>query len=88
MVDAMVDRLRGLITDELDVEIERERIAAETPLFQGGLDLDSFAIVELISLVEARFGFEFSPDDLRPEHFESLDTLARLVAARAPAGPP
>jgi acyl carrier protein len=87
MVDAIVERLRGLITDELDVEIEHEGIAAQTPLFQGGLDLDSFAIVELISLVEARFGFEFSPDDLRPEHFESLDTLARLVAARAPAGP-
>jgi acyl carrier protein len=83
MGDAIVERLRGMIANELDVHLDLDGIDAAAPLFEGGLELDSFAIVELISLVESRFGFEFSPDDLGPRHFESLNALARLVASKS-----
>ena len=87
MVDAIVEGLREMIANELDVHLDLDRIDADAPLFEGGLELDSFAIVELISLVETRFGFEFSPDDLGPRHFENLNALARLVASKSDRKP-
>jgi acyl carrier protein len=86
MVDAIVKHLRGIIADELDVHLDLDGVDADTPLFEGGIGLDSFAVVELISVVESRFGFEFSSDDLRPDHFQNLAALARLVASKAERG--
>jgi len=81
-VDPIVARLKELLVTRLEVRLAPELIRPETPLFDGGLALDSFAIVELISLVEASFDFQFSENDLRPETFANLRTLAgRILAA-------
>jgi acyl carrier protein len=58
-------------------------IDAETPLFEGGLELDSIDIVELVALVEQTFAIEFRYEDLDPEHFRTMGTLAAVVARRA-----
>ena len=77
---AVVERLRSMLVEKLDVQLAREAIQPNTPLFDGGARLDSFAIVELIGLVEAEYGFEFSDGDLRPENFATVAALAGLVA--------
>lgn len=74
--------LKQVLT-ELDVRLAAEDIEDTTPLFEEGLGLDSFAIVDLIGLIETRFGFEFSDTDLRPEAFKDVITLARIVARSA-----
>ena len=63
------------------MKLGRDDIDETTPLFEGGMELDSFAIVELITLIEKRYRFEFTDADLRPEHFADLRSLADLVAA-------
>ena len=82
MTDPIVECLKGFISKEFDDELDVSKIDAETPLFDGGLELDSFAIVRIISLVEAHFGFEFAEDDLCAQHFGSISALGRLVAAK------
>ena len=57
-------------------------IDADVTLLEGGLDLDSITIVELISRIEARFEFQFVDADLRTRSFESLRTLAQVVQRR------
>ena len=82
MGDAIVECLKGFIANELEVNLDVDQVDVEAPLFAGGLELDSFAVVELIALVEAHFGFEFTEDDLCAPHFENLNTLAKLVASK------
>lgn len=83
MIERVVEHLKSLIVEQLDVKLERPDISESTPLFEGGMDLDSFAIVELITLIEKSYGFEFSDADLRPEHFVDLRGVANLIERRA-----
>ncbi len=85
--EEVLGRVRQLIVDELDVKLTVEEVSAQTKLFAGGLELDSFAIVELINLLEDAFDFEFSPEDLAPERFTDLRTLTLTVQRNLdPAG--
>lgn len=72
-------RLRVLIASELDVQLGEEEISADTPLFNGGLNLDSFAVVELVTLLEDHFDFEFAEEDLKPESFVDVGTLTGII---------
>jgi acyl carrier protein len=52
------------------------------PLVDGGLELDSVALVELIAALEERLEFQFHDTDLRTQSFRTLGSLAAVVAAR------
>lgn len=47
-------------------------------LFENGI-LDSFAIVQLISLLEENFNIEIDPEDIVPEKFSTISEISRLV---------
>ena len=51
----------------------------DTLLFGSLPELDSLALVELITSLENRFGFEMDEDDITAEVFESVGTLAAFV---------
>ena len=81
------------VTDDLIVLIVRElkispaQVTPSTPFFENGLDLDSFAVVDLVSRIESHFGFQLADNDFMPENFTDIQTLgevvARYVAAKA-----
>ena len=73
----ITDELVSLIGRELKVDLAG--FGPATPVFEGGLELDSFAVVDLITRVETHFGIQLSDDDLRPENFVDLRTLGGLV---------
>jgi acyl carrier protein len=77
---SVIDELKQLLTG-LDVRLAVERIDDTTHLFDGGLGLDSFAVVEFIISIEENFAFEFQKSDLIPESFRDLRTLGAVVAA-------
>lgn len=86
MLDDVVERLCALVADDLDVNLRREDINPDVPLLEGGLGLDSLAIIDLVSATEASFGIEFSEDELVMETFANLRALAgvvQLLTARA-----
>jgi acyl carrier protein len=83
----VVDNLKLLVTERLDVKLGVDDIDDTTPLFAGGMELDSFAIVELITHIEKQYGFDFTDVDLRPENFVNLRTIADLVQQRLAASP-
>ena len=85
MTDQTIERLKHLVSEKLDMNIRIEDIAPGAPLLGDGLNLDSLALVELISLVEESFGIEFGEHDLNMEAFASLRNLAAVIAARTPA---
>lgn len=54
---------------------------AEDDLVASGL-LDSVTIIELTAQLEDECDVEFSPLDMTPENFASLESIAALVASR------
>ncbi len=81
-VAEIIPLLKNLIASEMDVNLKADQIKDDSPFFAGGLGIDSIAIVELISLVEERFGVQFGDEDLVPESFANLGALAGLVARK------
>jgi len=77
-----ITAIKDIIASDLDVNIELEEIGDGVSLLESGLALDSVVIVELISLLEQRFDFHFSDEDMKPALFESLTTLAQFVAEK------
>ena len=80
-MEGIVDRLRHLVGENLDLSLKPEEIDPDVQLIDGGLKLDSLSLVRLIGLSEREFGIEFDEDELRMESFASLRALAGVIAA-------
>ena len=82
MIENVVEKLKRLIVDELDVNIKLNEIDETTSLFEEGLGLDSVAIMEFISLIETHFGFQFSDNELNMEPFQNIRTVANFISTK------
>ncbi len=83
----VMSRLKALIVEEMDVRLAASQIADDTSFFEGGFGMDSIAIVELISLVEDRFGVQFADEDLVPASFRNVQVLSQVIADKLGASP-
>lgn len=84
----IVRELKEILVRNLDLDLELDAISDDVSLLEDGLALDSVVIVELITHVENRFGFQFDDQNLRSENFANLTVLAELIAnERATAKP-
>ncbi len=81
-MEIILEQLKTIIADQLDANIKREEITPEVSLLEDGLGLDSIMLVELVSLVEENFGFQFEEDELDLTIFTNLHTLATFVATK------
>jgi acyl carrier protein len=70
-----------LVVEALSLrDVDPEGIDASTPLFAGGLGLDSVDILELGVVLDERYGVRIKSDDeIHKRAFETIGTLARLV---------
>ncbi|NEP31974.1 acyl carrier protein [Moorena sp. SIO3B2] len=82
MSETIVNQLKEIIAEELDVNIKVEDIDENLSLFEDGLEFDSIATVELISLIEKHFEVEFSDSELNPEYFSNLKVLADFISTK------
>jgi acyl carrier protein len=61
-----------------------EDIDTSAPLFQDGLGLDSIDALELGIAIQRAYGLKLDAEDSATrDHFYSIDTLAKFVAASA-----
>lgn len=77
MSEDVVAELVTLVVREL--KLDPARVDADTPLFEGGLELDSFAVVDLVARIEEHFDVRLSDTDFSPENFVDLKTLGGVV---------
>lgn len=54
------------------------KISADQPLIDGGI-IDSLGLQQLVGFLENKLDLEFDDDDLIPENFATISTLAKLV---------
>ncbi|WP_406023655.1 phosphopantetheine-binding protein [Nocardioides sp. NBC_00850] len=80
--EATIDRVGEAITEVIGTDHSAGTLSADTLLFGSLPELDSLALVELITVLEDRFGFEMDEDDINAEVFESVGSLAEYVRAQ------
>lgn len=83
MARDVVQELTEIMTQKL--KLPPSAVEPETPLFEGGLELDSFAVVELVTTFETHFGIELADEDFAPENFKNLRVLSNVIEKYLPA---
>ncbi len=73
-------RLRDYIMAHFPVAREQE-LSDDDSLLQSGA-VDSMSILDVVLFLEQEFDLTLEDEDLQPEHFESITTLARLVESK------
>ena len=83
--DEVVQKVRELIIERLNLEITPEQIEADAPIFLGsevegskkGLGLDSVDALELVVGLNNEFDITITDEDM--DIFESVDQIADFV---------
>lgn len=84
-MDPVLDGVIEVIVRVLGIEERADELDATTELFGGIPELDSLAVLELVTSLEDRFGIVVEDEDVTGEVFETVGTLADFVAERSAA---
>ncbi|HSH74214.1 MAG TPA: phosphopantetheine-binding protein [Longimicrobiales bacterium] len=77
----MLDRIRTLLIDQLRVQREADEIDPDTPLFGGGLALDSIDAVDLLVHLGADFGVDIASDEEGRTALRTVNAVVDLALA-------
>jgi acyl carrier protein len=76
-------RVRSLLARVLEQSAEDVRgLHENTPLFGGGLSLDSLTGLELLTGIEHEFGVDIASDDLNLDSLQTIGTLVDYLVGR------
>lgn len=84
-VTQVEQEVKDVLVKTLGVEDRADTIDASTPLLGSLPELDSMAVLELVSALEQRFGITVDDDDVTAEIFETLGALAQFVQEKLEA---
>ena len=85
-IEELAPRLKRLLIDSLRLEgLTPEAIGDDQPIFGEGLGLDSIDALELVVMLDKRYGIKLTEMQAAKAAFASVRTLARLVLERRPA---
>ena len=76
---ATLDGVIAVLVEVLGIEDRAASLHESTPLFGNLPELDSLAVLELITALEERYGFEVDDSDFTGEIFKTVGTLAAFV---------
>ena len=76
---AAIDDVKEVIGEVLQISDRARAFDASTPLFGSIPELDSMAVVSLITALEERFDFVADDDEITAEVFESVGSLSDFV---------
>ena len=79
MSEQVVEKIKRIVVEDLDVNLSYEDLDETVPLFEEGLGLDSVVLVELISFIEKRFNIELGDEALNMETFKNLQSVAQVI---------
>ena len=72
-------QLLAILDEVLGLDGRTRLFKVDTPLLGALPELDSMAVVSVITLLEERFGFVVEEDELDAGTFETVGTLTRFV---------
>ena len=79
-MEDLVLELKKDIIESLNLEdVKPEDIDADEPLFGSGLGLDSIDALELIVLMERKYGIKLKDPNKGKEVFKSVNVMAQFI---------
>ena len=75
----MIDDVKRVVGTTLQLGSRLNAMNASTPLLGAIPELDSMAVVSLITALEERFGITVDDDEIGAATFETLGSLASFV---------
>lgn len=82
--DNVTDRIRKF----LEAQFPLVRTLRDQDRLLGDGILDSLGILDVVSFLESEFGMTVSDEELLPENFNSISTLAAFVESRLNSAQP
>jgi acyl carrier protein len=77
----VLNEVIGVIRDSVNLHhLEPSRFTPETSLREGGLELDSVDILEVIVAIEHKFGVKVDDAETGKKYFRTIGTIAELVS--------
>jgi acyl carrier protein len=75
----VINDVKRVVGSTLGLGSRVDAMDASTPLLGAIPELDSMAVVSLITALEERFGIAVDDDEIGADHFETLGSLASFV---------
>jgi acyl carrier protein len=75
----MFEEVRSLLGDVLKLGPRTLSLRPDTPLMGDLPELDSMAVVAVITELERRYGFTVHDDEISGDTFATVDSLVRFV---------
>lgn len=83
---SLVGEIAALVVAAVNLHhIDPATLAAETSLRDGGLELDSVDMLEVIVAVEQKFGVKVANAETGKKYFRTIGGIAEFVAANRPS---
>ena len=79
------EQVRHLLTEVLQLGNKAAVLDADTPLLGNLPELDSMAVVTLVTAIEDQFGVIIEDDEISAETFETFGSLCKFVAEKMAA---
>ena len=75
----MIDDVKATVASVLQLGKRAEKMNERTPLLGAIPELDSMAVVSVITALEERFSITIEDDEIGADAFETLGSLASFV---------
>lgn len=79
------ESVRSVLADVLGLGARQAALSAESRLLGAIPELDSMAVINVITALEERFGIAVDDDEISADTFETLGTLAAFVERKLAA---
>lgn len=82
---SIVEKLKLEIIEELALDVTPSEIDPASPLFGGGLGLDSIDGLELVVLLEKYYNIKVGQEESMKDIFSSVNAMADYIAQKQAA---
>jgi acyl carrier protein len=82
---ATLEEVRNVLADVLALGDRAALLTADSPLLGSIPELDSMAVISLLTALEEQFGITVEDDEISATTFETLASLVRFVDSKAVA---
>jgi acyl carrier protein len=80
-----LEEVRNVLSDVLALKERKNSLDEDSPLLGAIPELDSMAVVNLLTALEEYFGIAIEDDEINATAFETLGSLARFVEEKLAA---
>lgn len=81
----MIDEVRSVLRDSLQLADRANDLQADSGLLGELPEMDSMAVVTILTALEDRYGFIVDDDEISAETFETLGSLTQFVEEKMDA---